>query len=72
MGQEIWINGEAEEHEEDKSIDRLKDEAGFPEDDIVVYNDGEENVAVSDGDKVGDIPEGARVASQPGKGQIFG
>lgn len=72
MGTELWIDGEPEEHRDDKQIEELKDEAGFPRDDIVVYSDGEETVAVSDRDTVGDLPDGARVASQPGKGQLFG
>lgn len=71
MGKQLWINGEQEEYREDKTIGELNGEAGFPSDDIVVYSDGQETVAVSDRNTLGDVPDGARVVSQPGKGSIF-
>lgn len=73
MGTELWIDGEQHEHEDDKEISQLKQEVDFPDDDVVIYTtDGEDTRAVSDRDAVGDIPDGARVASQPQRGNIFG
>jgi hypothetical protein len=72
MGRRIRVRGEPQEHEEDKRIQALKSEAGFPEDDVVVYDPGDGNVPISDRDEVGDIPEDATVASQPDKGRLFG
>lgn len=72
MGRRIRVNGEPEEHEEDKTIRELKQEAGFPDNDIVVYDNGDGATPVADRDTVGDIPEGSAVASQPDKGKLFG
>lgn len=72
MGRRIRINGEPQEHEEDKPIQALKREAGFPEDDVVVYDAGEGGTIMSDKEEVGDIPEDATVASQPSEGRLFG
>lgn len=72
MGRRIRLNGEPEEHEEDKQIQELKQEAGFPEDDVIVYEAGDGTQVLSDKDSVGNIPEDAAVASQPAKGKLFG
>lgn len=73
MGTELYINGEPTEYEEDRTISEVKQDAGFPADDIVVYSHGDDKqVTVSDQDTVDHIPDGARVASQPQRGRIFG
>lgn len=73
MGTELYIDGERTEFEDDRTVQDLKQAAGFPADDTVVYTaDGPEQVAVSDHDTVDTIPDGATVASQPQRGRIFG
>lgn len=72
MGRRIRLHGEPEEHEEDKHIQELKHEAGFPEDDVLVYDAGDGTTILSDMDTVSNIPEDAAVASQPDKGKLFG
>lgn len=72
MGRRIRLNGEPEEHEEDKEIQELKREAGFPKDDVLVYETGDETTILSDNATVGNIPKDAVVTSQPGRGKLFG
>ena len=72
MGRRIRIRGETQEHEEDKTIQQLKHEVGWPKNDVVVYDDGEGTVILSDYDHVKDIPEDATASSQPAEGAAFG
>lgn len=72
MGKRIQIGGKPNEYEEDKQIQELKHEAGFPEDDVVIYDAGSGNIPLDDDKTIRDIPEDAVVASQPAKGKLFG
>lgn len=72
MGKEIRIKGELEDHAEDKTMRELKQEAGFPEDDVIIYDKGDGATIMSDKDRVRNLPEGAAVSSQPDRGKLFG
>ena len=72
MGRTIYVNGVEQDHEEDKKIKELKRELGFPQDDALVYDNGDGTILMSDQDRAGHIPDGARVASQPNKTRMFG
>lgn len=73
MGRRLRLDGEPVEYEEDTPIRRLKRDAGWAPDDVVIYVDEkDENHTVSDIDQVGDVPEGAPVSRQAAEGRVFG
>lgn len=75
MGKQLRINGqteEVEEHEEDKTVKQLKQEAGIPADNPMTYNDGDATYELADQDTVEHIPDGATVAPLPDSGRLFG
>ena len=72
MGRRLQINGEPEEHEEDKTVAELKDELGIPEEDTLTYDDGNSTYDLHDQETVGDIPEDSTIAPFPDSGRLFG
>lgn len=72
MGRTLQINGEGEEHEEDKTVAELKEELGIPEDDTLTYDIGGSTYDLNDQETVGDIPEDSTVAPLPDSGRLFG
>lgn len=73
MGRRIQIDGEPEEHEEDKTIRELKEEKNWPQDDSAAYDDGTGvKTHLDDDQTVEDIPKDARVAPLPAPGKMFG
>ena len=72
MGKQLRINGQLEDHEEDKSVADLKRDAGIPADKPLTYDDGTDTYSLSDRDTVEDIPDGSTVASLPDSGHLFG
>ena len=72
MGKQLRINGQLEDHEEDKTVADLKQEADIPADNSLVYDDGTDTYSLSDRDTVKDIPDGSTVAPLPDSGRLFG
>lgn len=74
MGKQLRINGQLEEHEEDKTMKELKQELGLPADEMLTYADDTDTYQLADYDTVGDIPARSTVASLPGNSnrQLFG
>lgn len=72
MGKQLHINGQIEDHEEDKTVAELKRETGIPAEKPLTYDDGNDTYSLSDGDTVEDIPERSTVAPLPDSGRLFG
>lgn len=72
MGRRIRLNGDPVEYSEDTTIRQLKQDAGWPKEDTVVFTDPDDGEAytVHDQETVGDLPEGAPVSRQVTDGKF--
>lgn len=70
MGRQLRINGQLEDHEEDKTVKQLKTELGIPANDTLTYNDGTDTYPLADTDTAGEIPEASTIASLPDPGSV--
>ncbi len=70
----IIVDGEEVQVDEGDDVGRLRTLAGASGDDIATFSpSGSEGIeALTDNDKVSEIPEGARVSFQPIQGDAFG
>jgi hypothetical protein len=69
---QLRINGQVQEHDENKKIAELKRDAGLPMDELLVYEDGKNAEPMSDQDEVRYIPDNVEVTTQPNETRAFG
>lgn len=68
----LQINGQRQDHDENKKIKQLKADTGMPMDELLVYEDGNNSVPMSDQDEVRHIPDNAVVSTQINETRAFG
>lgn len=73
MGKVIQVEGEKMSVDQTTTVQELKDQVGAADDDVATYTEDGEIVALGNRDNVyREVPEGANISFQPGKGTVFG
>lgn len=69
----IQVEGEQVPIDTTATVSDIKRAVGAPDDDVATYLEDDEVVALGDRDNVfRNVPEGANISFQPGRGTLFG